>query len=314
MPADCSVLLFAVGSSNSAANAVGRRSRGSAVGGPAGRGTSGVRHDRSTARERAGRAAGADRRPAAVPGRWAAAGPAARPGRRTRLGDDRAVGGSGGRDRPTPVRRCADVRRTPLAWTPWPSPRCTPAAATRRPPRTRCRAAKIAEFAAALGDDSPSYRGDDPIAPPTFVAVITTPAWELMFDDPELELTLARIVHGDQRFSYARPLRAGDVVTGALTIDKVRVRGAVGDHLRLGRDHHRRRRARSAPPRRPSCTRGTRPHEHDAPRSARSRLLAAAADRAVHPRAAGPVRRGLDRLQPDPLLRPLRGQDRRCPG
>ncbi len=87
--------------------------------------------------------------------------------------------------------------------------------------------AKIAEFASALGDDSPSYRGDDPIAPPTFVAVITTPAWELMFDDPELELTLARIVHGDQRFSYARPLRAGDVVTGVLTIDKVRVRGAV---------------------------------------------------------------------------------------
>ena len=88
-------------------------------------------------------------------------------------------------------------------------------------------AAKIAEFATALGDDSPSYRGEDPIAPPTFIAVISSPAWQLMFDDPELELTLSRIVHGDQRFSYVRPLRAGDVVTGALTIDKVRVRGAV---------------------------------------------------------------------------------------
>ena len=51
-------------------------------------------------------------------------------------------------------------------------------------------AAKIAEFATALGDDSPRYRGEDPIAPPTFVAVISSPAWELMFDDPELELTL----------------------------------------------------------------------------------------------------------------------------
>ncbi len=67
----------------------------------------------------------------------------------------------------------------------------------------------------------------DPIAPPTFIAVISSPAWQLMFDDPELELTLSRIVHGDQRFSYVRPLRAGDVVTGALTIDKVRARGAV---------------------------------------------------------------------------------------
>jgi len=88
-------------------------------------------------------------------------------------------------------------------------------------------AAKIAEFASALDDDSSSYRGDDPIAPPTFIAVITTPAWELMFDDPELELALPRIVHGDQRFNYVRPLRAEDVVTGTLTIDKVRVRGAV---------------------------------------------------------------------------------------
>ena len=88
-------------------------------------------------------------------------------------------------------------------------------------------AAKIAEFARALGDHSPAYTGEQPIAPPTFVAVISSAAWESMFDDPELGLALRRIVHGDQRFSYARPLRAGDVVTGALTIDKVRVRGAV---------------------------------------------------------------------------------------
>ncbi len=47
-----------------------------------------------------------------------------------------------------------------------------------------------------------------------------------MFDDPELELALHRIVHGDQRFTYHRPMRAGDVVTGTLRIDKVRVRGA----------------------------------------------------------------------------------------
>ena len=85
--------------------------------------------------------------------------------------------------------------------------------------------AKIGEFASALGDDSAGYRGEHPIAPPTFIAVITTPAWELMFDDPELELTLARIVHGDQRFNYTRPLRPGDRVTASLTIDKVRVRG-----------------------------------------------------------------------------------------
>jgi acyl dehydratase len=85
-------------------------------------------------------------------------------------------------------------------------------------------AAKIAEFARALGDDSPHYQGEDAVAPPTFAAVVAAPAWQRMFDDPELELALHQIVHGDQRFDYQAPLRAGDVVQAALTIDKVRVR------------------------------------------------------------------------------------------
>ena len=85
-------------------------------------------------------------------------------------------------------------------------------------------AAKIAEFAAALGDDNPRYRGESPIAPPTFAAVITAPAWNQLFSDPELELSRERIVHGDQRFTFFRPFRAGDVVIATVTIDKVRVR------------------------------------------------------------------------------------------
>lgn len=87
-------------------------------------------------------------------------------------------------------------------------------------------AAKIAEFATAVGDDNPMYRGEAAVAPPTFVAVISSAAWESMFADPELDLALRRIVHSDQRFSYERPLRVGDRVTAALTIDKVRIRGA----------------------------------------------------------------------------------------
>lgn len=87
-------------------------------------------------------------------------------------------------------------------------------------------AAKIAEFARALGDDNPAYFGPDAIAPPTFVAVISSAAWESMFDDPELGLALRRIVHGDQRFTYRRPLGHGDTVQATLTIDRVRNRGA----------------------------------------------------------------------------------------
>lgn len=87
-------------------------------------------------------------------------------------------------------------------------------------------AVKIAEFATALGDDNPAYFGDHPIAPPTFAVVIAFDAWDLLFNDPELDVALRRVLHGDQRFDFVRPLRDGDVVTATLTIDKYRSRGA----------------------------------------------------------------------------------------
>ncbi|MCA0295175.1 MAG: MaoC family dehydratase N-terminal domain-containing protein [Actinobacteria bacterium] len=87
--------------------------------------------------------------------------------------------------------------------------------------------AKIAEFAAALGDvQNPAYAGDDPVAPPTFAVLLSSAAWDEMFADPDLALSLSRTVHVDQRFAWRRPLRAGDEVTATLTIEKVRARGA----------------------------------------------------------------------------------------
>ena len=62
------------------------------------------------------------------------------------------------------------------------------------------------------------------MAPPTFAAVISARGWDQLFSDPELELSLERTVHGDQRFTFMRPLHAGDVVIATVTIDKVRVR------------------------------------------------------------------------------------------
>ena len=86
-------------------------------------------------------------------------------------------------------------------------------------------AVKISEFAKALEDDNPAYRTEDPLAPPTLVAMVAFAAWDQMFADRELELELRRVIHADQRFSYVRPLRAGDRVTATLTIEKVRARG-----------------------------------------------------------------------------------------
>lgn len=91
-------------------------------------------------------------------------------------------------------------------------------------PPYRVNREKIAEFAAALGDDNPAYAGDAPQAPPTFAAVLAAQAWEGLFADPALDLQLARTIHADQRFAWTRPLRAGDEVTATLRIDKVRAR------------------------------------------------------------------------------------------
>lgn len=87
--------------------------------------------------------------------------------------------------------------------------------------------AKIAEFATALGDDNPAYFGDDPIAPPTFAAIIAAQAWDALFDDEELGLALHRTMHGDQHFDFHRPLKPGDVVIAQLGIERVRNRATM---------------------------------------------------------------------------------------
>lgn len=94
-------------------------------------------------------------------------------------------------------------------------------------PPYRVSRAKIAEFATAIGDTNPAYFAADPVAPPTFAAVIAAQAWGSLFDDPELGLALHRTMHGDQSFEVTRPLREGDDVVATLTIERVRNRGAL---------------------------------------------------------------------------------------
>jgi acyl dehydratase len=90
---------------------------------------------------------------------------------------------------------------------------------------------KIAEFADAIGDPSPVYRDQDAavaagypdvIAPPTFPIVVTMASSGAAVADPELGINYAMVVHGEQRFEYTRPLRAGDVVTAQSTIESIR--------------------------------------------------------------------------------------------
>jgi acyl dehydratase len=96
---------------------------------------------------------------------------------------------------------------------------------------------KIKEFADAIGDLNPIYRDQDAakaaghpdvLAPPTFPIVLALGGDSL--DDPELGLNWAMVVHGEQRFEYRRPLRAGDVVITESTIAGMR---SIGRNERL---------------------------------------------------------------------------------
>jgi acyl dehydratase len=95
---------------------------------------------------------------------------------------------------------------------------------------------KIAEFADAIGDTSPLCRDriaarsagyPDTIAPPTFPIVIAMRASSVAVADPGLGLNYAMVVHGEQWFSYSRPLHAGDVVVAQTTISSIRELGSM---------------------------------------------------------------------------------------
>ena len=90
---------------------------------------------------------------------------------------------------------------------------------------------KIAEFATAIGDASPLCHDraaaqaagyPDVIAPPTFAIVITSGANARLMSDPDLGVTYAMVVHGEQSFTHSRPLHAGDVVVAQSTIESIK--------------------------------------------------------------------------------------------
>ena len=94
---------------------------------------------------------------------------------------------------------------------------------------------KIADFADAIGEPSEFCRDreaaqqagyPDVIAPPTFAVVIAMNATAQLEQDPDLGLDYSMVVHGEQSFSYSRPLHAGDVVTASTTVESIRNLGA----------------------------------------------------------------------------------------
>ncbi|HEY8451371.1 MAG: MaoC family dehydratase N-terminal domain-containing protein [Micromonosporaceae bacterium] len=89
---------------------------------------------------------------------------------------------------------------------------------------------KIREFATAIGADDPAYHDPeaaralgypDVIAPPTFPVVVTMAASRQLIEDPALGMDYSRVVHGDQRFAYTRPVVAGDELVCTTTVEEI---------------------------------------------------------------------------------------------
>ena len=90
---------------------------------------------------------------------------------------------------------------------------------------------KVREFAAGIGDANPvstdvdaarALGYSDIVAPPTFAIVLSMAAAGDVIHDPDLGLDYTRVVHGEQKFSYARPIVAGDELVTVTTIEAIR--------------------------------------------------------------------------------------------
>ncbi len=93
---------------------------------------------------------------------------------------------------------------------------------------------KVREFARAVLSDAPLHHDveaaraagyADVVAPPTFPIVVQDATLQQLLADDEAGVDFARVVHGDQRFSYTRPIVAGDELTGAMTVTSVKSLG-----------------------------------------------------------------------------------------
>ncbi len=65
----------------------------------------------------------------------------------------------------------------------------------------------------------------DVVAPPTFAVVVQEHTLAQLLAAPDAGIDFSRVVHGDQRFSYTRPIVAGDELTARLTVASVKSLG-----------------------------------------------------------------------------------------
>ena len=93
---------------------------------------------------------------------------------------------------------------------------------------------KVREFARAVFATNPvnldpeaarAAGHADVVAPPTFPVVVQEQTLAQLLADTDAGIDFSRVVHGDQRFEYSRPIVAGDELTAQLTVTAVKTLG-----------------------------------------------------------------------------------------
>ena len=93
---------------------------------------------------------------------------------------------------------------------------------------------KVREFARAVLATAPLHHDPeaaraagfaDVVAPPTFPIVVAEATLQQLLAEPDAGIDFSRVVHGDQRFSYSRPVVAGDELTATLRVTSIKSLG-----------------------------------------------------------------------------------------
>lgn len=93
---------------------------------------------------------------------------------------------------------------------------------------------KIREFAkatfatSALSFDVAAAQAagySDLVAPPTFAVVVQEATLAQLLAEPDAGIDFTRVVHGNQQFSFSRPIVAGDELTATLSVASVKTLG-----------------------------------------------------------------------------------------
>ena len=83
----------------------------------------------------------------------------------------------------------------------------------------------LVRYAGASGDFNPIHYRDDVVAPPTFPVVVQEATLAQLLAEPDGGIDFSRVVHGEQAFSYTRPIVAGDELVATLAVTSIKTLG-----------------------------------------------------------------------------------------